>query len=105
MVNPLWDPLDLQLLVALTDFSGAPLNPIIGPILYWIVEVLTIHCIIKNVEPFIPHTLRNEIQLNPMLLCRAFRALLFLTPEDVATFPGLGSTLPYSTALHLLISR
>jgi len=38
-------------------------------------------------------------------LLRAFRALLFLTPEDVSTFPGLGSTLPYSTALHLLISR
>merc|ERR1719412_2184625 len=32
-------------------------------------------------------------------------AIKVLTPEDVATFPGLGSTLPYSTALHLLISR
>ena len=38
-------------------------------------------------------------------LLRAFRALLFLTPQDVASFPGLGPTLPHSTALHLLISR
>ena len=38
-------------------------------------------------------------------LLRAFRSLLFLTPADMATFPGLGSTLPHSTALHLLISR
>jgi len=38
-------------------------------------------------------------------LLRAFRSLLFLTPGDMATFPGLGSTVPYSTALHLLISR
>ena len=38
-------------------------------------------------------------------LLRAFRSLLFLTPADMASFPGLGSTLPHSTALHLLISR
>jgi len=38
-------------------------------------------------------------------LLRAFRAILFLPPEDVAAFPGLGTTLPHSTALHLLISR
>ena len=38
-------------------------------------------------------------------LLRAFRALLFLTPEDMATFPGLGSTVPHSTCLHLLFSR
>jgi len=38
-------------------------------------------------------------------LLRAFRSLLFLTPADMATFPGLGSTVPYSIALHLLISR
>ena len=38
-------------------------------------------------------------------LLRAFRSLLFLTPGDMATFPGLGSTVPYSTALQLLISR
>ena len=38
-------------------------------------------------------------------LLRAFRALLFLTPADMATFPGLGSTVPHSTCLHLLISR
>ena len=38
-------------------------------------------------------------------LLRFFRSLLFLTPTDMFTFPGLGSTLPHSTALHLLISR
>ena len=38
-------------------------------------------------------------------LLRAFRALLFLTPEDMATFPGLGTTVPYSTCLHLMFSR
>ena len=38
-------------------------------------------------------------------LLRAFRSLLFLSPSDMATFPGLGSTLSHSTALHLLISR
>jgi len=38
-------------------------------------------------------------------LLRAYRSLLFLTPSDMATFPGLGSTVPYSIALHLLISR
>lgn len=38
-------------------------------------------------------------------LLRAFRALLFLTPEDVVSYPGLGSTLPHSIALHLIISR
>ena len=73
MVSLLWDQLDSLLLVALTDFSGAPF-------------------------------LHDPIFLT-RIKCRAFRALLFLTPEDVATFPGLGSTLPYSTALHLLISR
>lgn len=38
-------------------------------------------------------------------LLRAFRALLFLSPHDVAVYPGLGSSLPYSTALHLVMSR
>jgi hypothetical protein len=38
-------------------------------------------------------------------LLRAFRSLLFLTPSDMASFPGLGSTVPYSVALHLLICR
>ena len=38
-------------------------------------------------------------------LLRAYRSLLFLTPSDMASFPGLGSTVPYSIALHLLISR
>jgi len=38
-------------------------------------------------------------------LLRAFRSLLFLTPADMASFPGLGTTVPYSIALHLLISR
>ena len=38
-------------------------------------------------------------------LLRAFRSLLFLTPADMASFSGLGSVLPHSTALHLLISR
>jgi len=38
-------------------------------------------------------------------LLRAFRALLFLTPADMAAYPGLGSTVPHSTALQLLISR
>jgi len=38
-------------------------------------------------------------------LLRAFRSLLFLTPADMASFPGLGTTVPYSVALHLLISR
>jgi len=38
-------------------------------------------------------------------LLRAFRSLLFLTPADMASFPGLGSTVPYSVSLHLLISR
>ena len=37
------------------------------------------------------------------LLLQAFRSLLFLTPTDMSTFPGLGSTVPYST--QLLISR
>ena len=38
-------------------------------------------------------------------LLRAFRSLLFLTPGDMSTFPGLGTTVPYSTATQLLISR
>jgi len=38
-------------------------------------------------------------------LLRAFRSLLFLTPSDMASFSGLGTTVSYSTALHLLISR
>jgi len=42
---------------------------------------------------------------NSYRLLRAFRALLFLTPTDMATFPGLGSTVPHSIAMQLLISR
>ena len=38
-------------------------------------------------------------------LLRAFRSLLFLSPEDMASYPGLGGTVPHSTALQLLISR
>jgi len=38
-------------------------------------------------------------------LLRAFRSLLFLTPTDMVSFPGIGSTVPFSLSLHLLISR
>ena len=43
--------------------------------------------------------------LSTYQLLRTFRSLLFLSPEDMASCPGLGRTVPYSTALHLLISR
>jgi len=38
-------------------------------------------------------------------LLRAFRALLFLNPEDLQQYPGLGTVVPRSVCLHLLISR
>jgi len=38
-------------------------------------------------------------------LLRAFRALLFLKPEDIVDYSGLGCVVPYSTCLHLIISR
>ncbi|XP_023320324.1 conserved oligomeric Golgi complex subunit 5-like [Eurytemora carolleeae] len=38
-------------------------------------------------------------------LLRSYRALLFLNPEDIQKYDGLGSVVPYSVGLHLLISR
>ncbi|KAK3767574.1 hypothetical protein RRG08_003835 [Elysia crispata] len=38
-------------------------------------------------------------------LLRAFRPLLFQTPEHIAQSPALGEVLPYSTTIHFLFAR
>ncbi|KAB7505591.1 Conserved oligomeric Golgi complex subunit 5 [Armadillidium nasatum] len=54
------------------------------------------------INPLVP---RASDLGRPYRIIRAFRPLLFQTPEHIASSPSIGDVIPYSTILHYLFGR